>query len=87
MVRRLPACAARDDRGRRGDELSQSKINQARDSDAEQPAQIGAAEQIGGDRSLERADQAVFHRPSGGETRQEGNHSGPVYVALDAGLR
>src|SRR5262245_22417796 len=66
---------------------TEGQIEAARDDDPDQPAQIRAAEKLGGDRPLQRADEAVFYTPAGNQARDEGDDPGPVDVTVGALLR
>src|SRR6267143_5857649 len=80
-----PAHRSRD--GSRHDALAEEQIDATRDDDADEPAQVGAAEQLGRDRTLQRGNEAVFDRPAGHQTHDERHDGSPVDVAVGAPLR
>src|SRR5437763_17186621 len=57
------------------------------DHDPDQPAQVGAAEQLGRDGPLQRGDEAVFNAPPGDQAHEERRDPSPVDVAIGAALR
>src|SRR5262245_26488052 len=78
---RLPPHRLREDRRRLA--TAPDAIRGAGHHDAGEPAEIGAAEQPGRDRALQRGYQAVLDRPAGEQAEQEGHDGAPVDVAID----
>src|SRR5262249_50246195 len=72
--------------GHAGDDrlAAQRQIEAACHDDSDEPAQIRAAEELGGDRPLQRADEPVFHRPARDQAGDERDDPGPVDVAEGA---
>src|SRR5206468_4077997 len=85
--RSVPGTAHGSRDGSRRDALAEEQIHPSRDDDADEPAQVGAAEQPGRDGPLQRGNEALFNRPAGGQAHDERHDASPVDIAVRAPLR
>src|SRR5258708_3774238 len=72
---RNPGC---DGRGPRHYVPTENQVNRAGDDDPDQPAKVRPTEEPKGDRSLQRGNEAVLHRPGGDQARNNPDHATPV---------
>src|SRR5262249_45786438 len=85
IVERLARAAGSRD-GNRDFAPAQEQVGAARDHDADQPAQVGAVEELRRDRTLQRGNETLLNRPAGEQTQDEGHDRAPVDVAVHAAI-